>query len=114
MLAHGGLDAMVQRTSASSAHLYDWAERHASATPFVTDPAKRSLVVGTIENPLCPILMGNRLKLQGVDVVIGFVETHGRAETAALVEGLEHMQRGDFTGPRIRSLWDGPLAPRRG
>ena len=29
------------------------------------------------------------LKKRGVDVVIGFVETHGRAETAALIEGLE-------------------------
>ena len=29
------------------------------------------------------------LQKRGVDVVIGFVETHGRAETAALVEGLE-------------------------
>src|ERR1700688_1831704 len=30
----------------------------------------------------------HRLNRQNVDVVIGFVETHGRAETAALVEGL--------------------------
>jgi len=29
------------------------------------------------------------LRRQGVDVVIGFVETHGRAETAALLEGME-------------------------
>lgn len=29
------------------------------------------------------------LHQRGVDVVLGFVETHGRAETAALVEGLE-------------------------
>jgi two-component system, OmpR family, sensor histidine kinase KdpD len=36
---------------------------------------------------------GHRLKRQGVDVVIGIVETHGRAETAALVEGLEQMPR---------------------
>jgi phosphoserine aminotransferase len=49
MLEHGGLDGMVSRTTASSAHLYDWAERHASATPFVTDPDKRSLVVGTVD-----------------------------------------------------------------
>jgi phosphoserine aminotransferase len=49
MLGQGGLDAMVRRTSASSAHLYDWAERHPHATPFVSDPAKRSLVVGTID-----------------------------------------------------------------
>jgi two-component system sensor histidine kinase KdpD len=35
----------------------------------------------------------HRLKRQGVDVVIGVVETHGRAETAALVEGLEQVPR---------------------
>jgi len=33
------------------------------------------------------------LHLRGVDVVIGFVETHGRAETQALVEGLEVVPR---------------------
>src|SRR5438445_1338706 len=36
---------------------------------------------------------GHRLKRQGVDVVLGVVETHGRAETAALVEGLEQVPR---------------------
>ena len=30
-----------------------------------------------------------RLKADGIDVVIGLAETHGRAETAALVEGLD-------------------------
>src|SRR5205823_13448267 len=49
MLEQGGLDAMVSRTTASSNHLYGWAERHPQATPFVADPAKRSLVVGTID-----------------------------------------------------------------
>jgi phosphoserine aminotransferase len=49
MLDQGGLDAMVARTSQSSGHLYRWAEDHAHATPFVTDTAKRSLVVGTID-----------------------------------------------------------------
>ena len=34
---------------ASSSHLYGWAEAAAFATPFVADPAKRSLVVGTID-----------------------------------------------------------------
>ena len=33
------------------------------------------------------------LKLDGVDVVIGLVETHGRRETEALVEGLEILPR---------------------
>jgi len=49
MLEQGGLDAMVARTTASSTHLYEWAMAHESATPFVSDPAKRSLVVGTID-----------------------------------------------------------------
>ncbi len=49
MLAGGGLNWCVQRTSASSGHLYDWAEASDFASPFVTDPAKRSLVVGTID-----------------------------------------------------------------
>jgi phosphoserine aminotransferase len=49
MLGHGGLDAMVARTTESSTHLYDWASQHEHASPFVSDPAKRSLVVGTID-----------------------------------------------------------------
>ncbi len=34
-----------------------------------------------------------RLKDEGVDVVVGLVETHGRAETGALLEGLEVLPR---------------------
>jgi two-component system, OmpR family, sensor histidine kinase KdpD len=34
-----------------------------------------------------------RLKAQGLDVVAGVIETHGRAETMALVEGLEVLPR---------------------
>jgi phosphoserine aminotransferase len=49
MLAGGGLNWCVERTSASSGHLYGWAERTDFASPFVADPAKRSLVVGTID-----------------------------------------------------------------
>ncbi|MDE2307699.1 MAG: sensor histidine kinase KdpD [Xanthomonadaceae bacterium] len=33
------------------------------------------------------------LKRQGVDVAVGLVETHGRAETAALLEGMEVLPR---------------------
>jgi two-component system sensor histidine kinase KdpD len=36
---------------------------------------------------------GNRLRRQGVDVVIGFVETHGRAETIAQIGALEQVPR---------------------
>ncbi len=49
MLDEGGLDWCVSRTTASSQHLYGWAERTSYATPFVADQAKRSLVVGTID-----------------------------------------------------------------
>ncbi|MFJ6697195.1 phosphoserine transaminase [Streptomyces sp. NPDC091272] len=45
----GGLDWAVQRTGASSNALYSWAETSKHATPFVTDPAKRSQVIGTID-----------------------------------------------------------------
>ena len=49
MLEHGGLAGMVARTTESSAHLYEWAQAQPHATPFVADPADRSLVVGTID-----------------------------------------------------------------
>ena len=50
MLEGGGLDDFcVARARESSEHLYGWAEQSEYATPFVADPAKRSLVVGTID-----------------------------------------------------------------
>jgi phosphoserine aminotransferase len=49
MLSNGGLDWCVRRTTRSSDTLYGWAEASSFATPFVADPAKRSLVVGTID-----------------------------------------------------------------
>ena len=49
MLAGGGLDWCVGRSRASAEHLYGWADAHPAAQPFVSDPAKRSLVVGTID-----------------------------------------------------------------
>ncbi|HVW80866.1 MAG TPA: phosphoserine transaminase [Mycobacteriales bacterium] len=48
MNEQGGLDWAVQRTSDSSNRLYTWADKAPYASAFVTDPAKRSLVVGTI------------------------------------------------------------------
>jgi phosphoserine aminotransferase len=47
--ANGGLNWCVARTSESSGIVYDWAESSGVATPFVTDPAKRSGVVATID-----------------------------------------------------------------
>jgi phosphoserine aminotransferase len=45
----GGLSGAVARTTESSNRLYGWAEKSSYATPFVTDPDQRSLVVGTID-----------------------------------------------------------------
>lgn len=49
MLEQGGLEWCVSRTRTSAEHLYGWAQARPDATPFVSDPAKRSLVVGTID-----------------------------------------------------------------
>lgn len=46
---NGGLDWAVKRTADSSQRLYSWAEGTSYAAPFVTDPALRSQVVGTID-----------------------------------------------------------------
>ena len=45
----GGLKWTVARTHESSSILYNWADRAPVTSPFVTDPAKRSQVVGTID-----------------------------------------------------------------
>ena len=46
---NGGLEWAVKRTTDSSTRLYEWAEATAYTSPFVADPAARSLVVGTID-----------------------------------------------------------------
>jgi phosphoserine aminotransferase len=49
MNGNGGLGWAAQRTADSASRLYSWADKHEHATPFVTDPAQRSQVVGTID-----------------------------------------------------------------
>jgi phosphoserine aminotransferase len=68
MLANGGLDWCVERTSASSGHLYGWAEASGFASPFVADPAKRSLVVGTIDfdDPVDAAALAATLRANGI------------------------------------------------
>jgi phosphoserine aminotransferase len=48
MNANGGLSFAAGRSTAASDILYSWAEKTSYTTPFVTDPAMRSKVVGTI------------------------------------------------------------------
>ncbi|HZX07979.1 MAG TPA: phosphoserine transaminase [Kribbella sp.] len=47
--SQGGLKWSVGRTTDSSNRLYTWAEKSEYATPYVTDPDARSLVIGTID-----------------------------------------------------------------
>src|SRR6266481_1716069 len=58
---------------------------------------------------------GQRLKRRGVDVVIGLVETHGRAETGALIGDLEQVPRRqmEFHGVTLEEMdLDAMLARR--
>lgn len=47
--SQGGLDWCVARTADSAGRLYGWAEANPLASPYVSDPALRSNVVGTID-----------------------------------------------------------------
>src|SRR3954451_16435858 len=49
---------------------------------------------------------GHRLKKQGVDAVIGFVETHGRAETAEQIGDLESIPPRivEYRGVKLREM----------
>jgi phosphoserine aminotransferase len=49
LLAEGGLAWAQERSSRSAQILYSWAAESQFATPFVSDPAMRSPVVGTID-----------------------------------------------------------------
>ena len=68
MLDGGGLGFCVDRTRASSGHLYEWAERSSFAAPFVADPLKRSLVVGTIDftDEVDAAELANTLRANGI------------------------------------------------
>jgi phosphoserine aminotransferase len=49
MLANGGLEFAAGRCDRSAATIYDWADGHQYATPFVKDTAARSTVTATID-----------------------------------------------------------------
>ena len=46
---NGGLDWAAERSNRSSAHIYDWADKHPFAAPFVNHEELRSPVVATID-----------------------------------------------------------------
>lgn len=61
------------------------------------------------------LLEGHRLKQEGIDVVIGLVETHGRADTARLIDGLELIPRKQiqYRGITIEEMDLGAVLARR-
>ena len=68
MNAGGGLTFAAGRSNESSSHLYSWAEQTAYTTPFVTDPAARSKVVGTInfDDSIDAMAVAKALRANGI------------------------------------------------
>ena len=68
LLEHGGLALVEARPTRSAEILYSWAEKSEFATPFVTDPAMRSTVVGTIDftDAVCADAMAAVLRENGI------------------------------------------------
>lgn len=104
MLSLGGLAAVNARSVTSSSTLYDWAASRPWATPFVTDPNKRSQVVGTIDvagvdaNDVSAALRANGIvdtdsyrKLGRNQLRIGMFPAVDPADVAALTACIDHV-----------------------
>ncbi len=105
MNAQGGLAGMVARTAASADALYGWAERSSYATPFVVEPAHRSLVIGTIDfdesidaAQLSTVLRENGIvdtepyrKLGRNQLRIGMYPAVDAADVEALTASIDHV-----------------------
>jgi len=68
MLGLGGLSGAVARSQESSGRLYGWAEKTPYTSPFVAEPAQRSLVVGTVDfdDAVDAALIAKTLRANGV------------------------------------------------
>ena len=105
MLANGSLAGMAARSAASASILYSWAEARDWATPFVTDPAHRSNVVGTIDiddsidaNEICAVLRANGIldtdayrKLGRNQLRVGMFPAIDTADVEALTKSVDHV-----------------------
>lgn len=105
MNENGGLDGMVARTTTSSDALYSWAEAREETTPYVADPAKRSLVVGTIDfddsidaTVLAKVLRANGIldvepyrKLGRNQLRIGMFPAIDSADVVTLTKAIDHV-----------------------
>jgi len=105
MNANGGLTFAAGRSSASSDILYSWAEKTSYTTPFVTDPAMRSKVVGTINfddaidaTKICAALRANGIvdtepyrKLGKNQLRIGMFPAVDPSDVDALTKCIDHV-----------------------
>ncbi len=68
MNSNGGLSFSAGRSAQSSEKLYSWAEKTSYTTPFVTNPAMRSKVVGTInfDKALDATKIASTLRVNGI------------------------------------------------
>jgi phosphoserine aminotransferase len=69
MNANGSLAGMVERTTASSEALYGWAEKTSYTTPYVPEPAHRSLVIGNVDfdDAIDAAALAKILRANGID-----------------------------------------------
>jgi len=105
MNANGGLSFAAGRSTASSEILYSWAEKTSYTTPFVTDPAMRSKVVGTINfddaidaTQICAALRANGIvdtepyrKLGKNQLRIGMFPAVDPSDVEALTKCIDHV-----------------------
>ena len=105
MNSNGGLSFAAGRSTASSDILYSWAEKTSYTTPFVTDPAMRSKVVGTINfddaidaTKICAALRANGIvdtepyrKLGKNQLRIGMFPAVDPSDVEALTKCIDHV-----------------------
>jgi len=105
MNANGGLSFAAGRSTQSSDILYSWAEKTSYTIPFVTDPAMRSKVVGTINfddaidaTQICAALRANGIvdtepyrKLGKNQLRIGMFPAVDPSDVDALTECIDHV-----------------------
>ena len=105
MNSNGGLSFAAGRSTASSEILYSWAEKSSYTTPFVTDPAMRSKVVGTINfddaidaTKICAALRANGIvdtepyrKLGKNQLRIGMFPAVDPSDVEALTKCIDHV-----------------------
>ncbi len=102
---HGGLEWCAHRSDTSAATMYGWAEARDWATPFVTDPTKRSSVVATIDldpridaDAVCSALRANGIydtdsyrKLGRNQLRVGMFPAIDPADVEALTHCIDHV-----------------------